>query len=228
MSQPIFLSIGKTFTPQQEAFVAAVENYLRAQGLEPRTIGRNYFRNDQPLKTVTECMKECVGAMSSPLSESTSTKAQRSAAAQTPPCLPKSISPPSGTRSKRLSPTPRTALCSSLLKNGLKLEGLLQTGYDWWVQHVTLHQSSLSPPSSHRSLVTGRHAVPKHRKHPAPPHPLFPPPNFRSRSSLAASKSDSSGDCWPHSLAFWLQWGPQPTSSDRHARRRHCARTNSN
>jgi hypothetical protein len=63
MLKPIFVSVGKTFTPEQEAFITAVENYLRAQELEPRTIGRNYFRNDQPLKTVTECMSECVGAI---------------------------------------------------------------------------------------------------------------------------------------------------------------------
>jgi hypothetical protein len=30
-----------------------------------------------------------------------------------------------------------------LVENGLKLEGLLETGYDWWVQQITLNQSSL-------------------------------------------------------------------------------------
>ena len=143
MSLPIFLSIGKTFTPQQEAFVSAVENYLRAQGLEPRTIGRNYFRNDQPLKTVTECMKECVGAIVIAFERIHVDKGSE-----------KRGSPDASVLTEINFPTVWNQIEAALayathrpllvpVENGLKLEGLLQTGYDWWVQHVTLDQSSL-------------------------------------------------------------------------------------
>src|ERR1700733_9383398 len=143
MSLPIFLSIGKTFTPQQEAFVSAVESYLRGQGLEPRTIGRNYFRNDQPLKVVVECMKDCAGAIVIAFERIHVEKGEE-----------KRGSPGHTDISGLNLPTVWNQIEAALayathrpllvlVENGLKLEGLLQTGYDWWVQHVTLDQSSL-------------------------------------------------------------------------------------
>ncbi|MGE0387674.1 MAG: hypothetical protein AB7Q97_23360 [Gammaproteobacteria bacterium] len=50
----IFVSVGGTATEQQEAFVRAVEDRLRSEGLIPHTVGRNAFSADAPLKTVTE------------------------------------------------------------------------------------------------------------------------------------------------------------------------------
>jgi len=143
MLKPIFISVGKTFTPEQEAFVTAVENYLHAQGLEPRTIGRNYFRNDQPLKTVTECMQECAGAIVIAFERIHVDKGSE-----------KRGSPDATELSQINFPTVWNQIEAALayathrpllvlVENGLKLEGLLQTGYDWWVQHVSLSQSSL-------------------------------------------------------------------------------------
>jgi hypothetical protein len=50
----VFVSVGGTATEQQEAFVRAVEDRLRSEGLVPHTVGRNTFSSDAPLKTVTE------------------------------------------------------------------------------------------------------------------------------------------------------------------------------
>ncbi|QNI31928.1 hypothetical protein H7849_23355 [Alloacidobacterium dinghuense] len=143
MSLPIFLSIGKTFTPQQEAFVSAVENYLRAQGLEPRTIGRNYFRNDQPLKTVTECMKECVGAIVIAFERIHVDKGSEKRGSPDASVLNEINFPTVWNQIEAALAYATHRPLLVLVENGLKLEGLLQTGYDWWVQHVTLDQSSL-------------------------------------------------------------------------------------
>lgn len=50
----VFVSVGGTATEQQQAFVRAVEDRLRSEGLVPHTVGRNTFSSDAPLKAVTE------------------------------------------------------------------------------------------------------------------------------------------------------------------------------
>ena len=143
MLQSIFISVGKTFTPEQEAFVTAVENYLRAQGLEPRTIGRNYFRNDQPLKTVTECMKECSGAIVLAFERIHIDKGTEKRGSPDATDLAEINFPTVWNQIEAALAYATHRPLLVLVENGLKLEGLLQTGYDWWVQHVTLNQSSL-------------------------------------------------------------------------------------
>ena len=41
----------------------AVEDRLRSEGINPHTVGRNTFSSDSPLKTVTQLMDECSGAV---------------------------------------------------------------------------------------------------------------------------------------------------------------------
>ena len=45
----VFVSVGGTANEQQEAFVRAVEERLRSEGLVPHTVGRNTFSADSPL-----------------------------------------------------------------------------------------------------------------------------------------------------------------------------------
>ncbi|MDQ2840998.1 MAG: hypothetical protein M3Y72_08170 [Acidobacteriota bacterium] len=59
----IFMSVGRTSTHEQEALVEEVEAYLRDLGLNPSTVGRNYFKNQQPLVSVSELMAVCSGAV---------------------------------------------------------------------------------------------------------------------------------------------------------------------
>ena len=41
MSTDVFLSVGRTYLPEQEAFVADLEATLRGVGVNPRTVGRS-------------------------------------------------------------------------------------------------------------------------------------------------------------------------------------------
>lgn len=59
----VFVSVGGTATDSQEAFVRAVEDRLRSEGLVPHTVGRNTFSADAPLKTVTELLDKCSGTV---------------------------------------------------------------------------------------------------------------------------------------------------------------------
>jgi hypothetical protein len=63
MAIDVFLSVGRTATPQQEEFVRSVEDCLIGRGLFPRTVGRTEFSSIQPLKRVEELMNECNGTV---------------------------------------------------------------------------------------------------------------------------------------------------------------------
>lgn len=59
----IFVSVGSGLNPAQEAFVKAVEERLRADGLVPHTLDRNEWSTLAPLDAVNELMGRCQGAV---------------------------------------------------------------------------------------------------------------------------------------------------------------------
>jgi len=63
LSIDIFLSVGRSSTAQQEAFVTALENAPRVSGLNPRTVGRSDFSSKAPLKRISEVLDQCHGTV---------------------------------------------------------------------------------------------------------------------------------------------------------------------
>jgi hypothetical protein len=59
----VFVSVGQTFTNEQEAFVAAIERCLLDRDLRPRTLGRNEWSSEQPFDAIKERMEECAGSV---------------------------------------------------------------------------------------------------------------------------------------------------------------------
>jgi hypothetical protein len=57
----VFLSVGRTTTRRQEAFVRRIEEMLEEQELKSRTVGRSEFTNESPLNQVVATMRECRG-----------------------------------------------------------------------------------------------------------------------------------------------------------------------
>ena len=139
----IFVSVGSAATDQQEAFICAVEARLRAEGLTPHTVGRDTFSADAPLKAVTELMERCTGAVVIALERS---------------FFPQGLDKPGPKQSPLANvklPTPwnqiEAAMAYSrklpllmIVEKGLRTEGLLQRGYDWYVQEVAPDAASLS------------------------------------------------------------------------------------
>jgi hypothetical protein len=139
----IFLSVGATSSEEQEAFVRAVEDRLRSEGLIPHTVGRNTFSSDAPLKKVTELLDSCEGAVVVALERS---------------FFPSGVGKRGGPNEAQLSditlPTPwnhiEAAMAYSrrlpllvIVESGLKSEGLLERGYDWFVQWIKPVPSAL-------------------------------------------------------------------------------------
>jgi hypothetical protein len=140
----IFVSLGATSNEEQEAFVRAVEDRLRSEGLVPHTVGRNTFSSDAPLKKVIELLESCQGVVVIALERS---------------FFPAGTEKRGGPNETQLSnvklPTPwnhiEAAMAYSrrlpllvVVDSGLKSEGLLEHGYDWYVQRIKPVPSALT------------------------------------------------------------------------------------
>jgi hypothetical protein len=140
----VFLSVGATSNEQQEVFLRAVEDRLRSEELIPHTVGRNTFSSGPPLKKVIELLDSCQGAVVLALERS---------------FFPSGIDKRGGANETQLSniklPTPwnhiEAAMAYSrrlplmvIVESGLKSEGLLEHGYDWYVQSIKPVPSALT------------------------------------------------------------------------------------
>ena len=132
----VFVSVGGTANEAQEAFVRAVEDRLRSEGLIPHTVGRNTFSSDAPLKTVTELMSKCSGTVVIALERT---------------YFPSGVEKRGGPRATSLAearyPTPWNQIEAGMaysrghplmiiMEQGLRSEGLLERGSEWYVQWV--------------------------------------------------------------------------------------------
>ncbi len=159
MGHEIFMSVGGTANDDQERFVQAVENRLRAEGLTPNTVGRNKFSVDAPLKTVEKLMDECVGTVVLALERT---------------YFPAGVEKRGGERETSISnivlPTPwnhiEAAMAYSrklpllvIVQESLKHEGLLEPGYDWYVQTVPLDEAYLSSSQFNGVLASWKNKI---------------------------------------------------------------------
>ncbi|WP_078119459.1 hypothetical protein [Thiosocius teredinicola] len=169
----VFVSVGGTATDKQEAFVRAVEDRLRSEGLVPHTVGRNTFSSDAPLKTVTELMDKCSGTVVIALERM---------------YFAEGFDKRGGEKQKALSDvklaTPWNQIEAAMayshdhpllmvVEEGLKSEGLLERGYDWYVQWVQLDTASLNSVefngvlASWKSKISESHKQKQERKSPS-------------------------------------------------------------
>jgi hypothetical protein len=173
----VFVSVGGTATEKQEAFVRAVEDRLRAEGITPHTVGRNTFSSDSPLKTVMELMEKCRGTVVIALERTYFASG-----------LERRGGPNQATLSEVSYSTPWNQIEAALaykhghplmiiVEKGLRCEGLLENGYEWYVQSVDPTLLALNTPefngvlSSWKRKLTER-VIPKSIAVPNQPKPL--------------------------------------------------------
>jgi hypothetical protein len=142
LSVDVFVSVGRTSTPEQEEFVAAVERCLLEQGLQPHTLGRSDWSSAEPLTAIRELMHRCSGAaviaferlhIENGLDLAGGDKEAISGAG-----LP--------TIWNQIEATMAHVMGLPLLvfvQEGLRSEGLLESRYDWMVQWVDLDPETL-------------------------------------------------------------------------------------
>ena len=166
----IFVSVGGTATNEQETFVRAVEDRLRAEGLIPHTVGRNTFSSDAPLKAVTELLDKCCGVVVIALERT-----------YYPSGVEKRGGPKQADLAEVRLPTPWNHIEAAMgytrghpllviVESGLKSEGLLERGNDWYVQSVRLEAQALTSVefngvlASWKSKITQRTSGSQRRK----------------------------------------------------------------
>ncbi len=144
MSTKIFLSVGRTFTPQQEIFVSTLESFLTSQGLIPQTVGRTYFSSQQPLKAVMELMDECAGSIILAFERTQIVQAFEKRGSKDERQIVDLKLPTVWNQIEATIAYSKGHPLMVIVENGLKAEGLLEQGYDWYVQSVPLSQEALS------------------------------------------------------------------------------------
>jgi len=140
----VFVSVGATATDEQEAFVRAVETRLHAEGLNPCTVGRNTFSYEAPLKTAVGLMDKCCGTVVIALER-----------IYFPAGTEKRGGPGEALLKEVKLPTPWNQIEAAMAQarghpllviaeSGLKSEGLLEAGYDWYVLRMKPEPASLN------------------------------------------------------------------------------------
>jgi len=140
----VFVSVGGTATEQQEAFVRAVEDRLRSEGLVPHTVGRNTFSSDAPLKTVTELLDKCSGTVVIALERMYfESGIEKRGGSKESPLLNIRLPTPWNQIEAAMAYS-RGHPLMVIVESGLKSEGLLERGNDWYVQWVNPDAAALS------------------------------------------------------------------------------------
>lgn len=140
----VFVSVGATATEQQEAFVRGVEDRLRSDGLIPHTVGRNTFSSDAPLKTVTDLMDKCSGTAVIALERSYFASGVEKRGGSKESTLTEVKLPTPWNQIEAAMSYARGLPLMVIVEAGLKSEGLLEPGYDWYVQWVKPEASALN------------------------------------------------------------------------------------
>lgn len=161
----VFLSVGAASTPRQEKFIADVEGRLRSDGLIPNTVGRTAFSTDTPIKSSRDLMARCSGTIVLALERL---------------YFPSGIEKRGGDHQTDLAdvkvPTPWNHIEAALaygrghplmviVENGLRADGVLEKGNDWYVMNVTVDSASLTTPEFNGVLADFRNKVLAARKH---------------------------------------------------------------
>lgn len=140
----VFVSVGGTATDSQEAFVRAVEDRLRSEGLVPHTVGRNTFSADAPLKTVTELLDKCSGTVVIALERMYFASGIEKRGGSKEASLAEIRLPTPWNQIEAAMAYSRNHPLLVIVESGLKSEGLLERGNDWYVQWVKPESAALS------------------------------------------------------------------------------------
>jgi hypothetical protein len=143
----VFVSVGRPSTPEQETFILEVERcLLEDHNLRPRTLGRNEWSSEQPLRAIKKRMQSCSGAAIVAFERVFASEAEDKGRAET---------------EQQLRPLMLTTIWNQieasmaytlglpilvLAEKGLRDEGLLENRYDWAVEWLSLDTNALMLP----------------------------------------------------------------------------------
>jgi hypothetical protein len=124
--------------------VCGVEERLRSESLIPRTVGRNTFSSDAPLKTITELMESCSGIVVIALERYFFPSGLEKRGGPKESQLAEIKLPTAWNQIEAAMAYSRGLPLLVIVEHGIKSEGLLERGNDWYVQWVNPDVSALS------------------------------------------------------------------------------------
>lgn len=157
-----FLSVGETATEAQEAFVRAVEERLRSEGVTPHTVGRNTFSADSPLKTVMELMEKCHGTVIIALERTYFPSGVKKRGGKSQMVLTDARYPTPWNQIEAAIGFARGHPLMIIMEKGLQNEGLLERTYEWYIQQVEPTAAALTTPEFNGVLASWKEKVAKH------------------------------------------------------------------
>ena len=119
----------------------ALEEYIRAQGMTPRAVGRSDFSSMHPLKFIQDLMNDCSGTVIIAFERVRVIDGLDRRGSSEEKKISNEILP---TVWNQIEAAMAYVLGHPLLvivENGARNEGLLEAGYDWFVQRVDLSPS---------------------------------------------------------------------------------------
>lgn len=144
MAMNVFVSVGTGLTASQEEFVTAVEERLRAIGLNPLTIGRNRYSVDAPLHAVSDLMDECQGAVVIALERFRFPLGQERPGSSQQRDLTDVRLPTAWNQIEAAMAHSRGLPLLVIIDDHLRADGLLEKGNDWYVQDLPIAPASLN------------------------------------------------------------------------------------
>ncbi|HSV61114.1 MAG TPA: hypothetical protein VLJ19_19665 [Variovorax sp.] len=122
------------------------EDRLRVEGLVPHTVGRNTFSSDAPLKAVTQLLDDCAGTVVIALERMYfPTGAERRGGSKEAALDEVRLATPCNQIEAAMAYR-RGHPLMVIVEQGLRAEGLLERGYDWYVQSVAAEPAALTTP----------------------------------------------------------------------------------
>lgn len=141
----IFVSVGGTATEEQEKFVQAIESRLKSEGMTPHTVGRNTFDSDSPLKTVMSLMDTCSGAVIIALERLYfPTGCEKRGGGPKEIALTNTKLPTCWNQIEAAMAYSRGLPLMVIMEEGVRNEGLLERGNDWYIQWIKPEPSALT------------------------------------------------------------------------------------
>ena len=155
----IFVSVGGTSNEEQETFVRAVEDRLRSEGLIPHTVGRNTFSSDAPLKAITELLDKCRGTVVIALERMHFAAGTEKRGGSKEIALTETSLPTPWNQIEAALSYSRGLPLLVIVAEGIRSEGLLEPGYDWYVQRVSPVAASLHSNEFNGVLASWRKKI---------------------------------------------------------------------
>jgi hypothetical protein len=135
---PVFVSVGRTSTPEQEQFVTAIESHMLGHGLTPQTLGRNYWSSQDPLKAIDELIGLCAGVAIVGFERLHVVQGVDRRGSDKEQQVSNLSLPTVWNQIEAAMAYARRLPLLVLVQKGLRNEGLLEPGYDWYVKQISL------------------------------------------------------------------------------------------